>query len=218
MRHFSTTLLYHPRNRVVDPSTEVLLRVTDLAPGPQTKWVLKLPIGWTVPLIGWTVVPSSSFIEPPPWLERNLSAYCATTQSCARPIPRRSRRRRRRRRAPPANSPTSKPPIVLAGFHCIATSVADPPLPACPRIDPHAHVHDPSSSDVSKQQSAPSLERACVQHQDARPHHHRLSGHPESSKGPQSRRRSPEHAALQAGIRGPQSDVPRLPAPPRPSV
>ena len=46
----------------------------------------------------------------------------------------------------------SCPHLILSwqGFIAIATSVADPPLPACPRIDPHAHVHDPSSSDVSK--------------------------------------------------------------------
>ena len=45
-----------------------------------------------------------------------------------------------------------RPHLILSwqGFIAIATSVADPPLPACPRIDPHAHVHDPSSSDVSK--------------------------------------------------------------------
>ena len=59
MRHFSTTLLYHPRNRVVDPSTEVLLRVTDLAPGPQS--------GSARPLhsSAGPSYPAAGFIEPP---------------------------------------------------------------------------------------------------------------------------------------------------------
>ena len=44
-----------------------------------------------------------------------------------------------------------RPHLILSwqGFTAVVTSVADPPLPACPRIDPHAHVHVPSSSNVS---------------------------------------------------------------------
>ena len=149
MRHFSTTLLYHPRNRVVDPSTEVLLRVTDLAPGPQSG--------------------SSNYLLARPFHSSAGPSYQATASSSP-PRGKRGTSRHTVRRPSPAlvqflveagaaaaaaarHRPTvPRPHLLLSwqGFIAIATSVADPPLPACPRIDPHAHVHDPSSSDVSK--------------------------------------------------------------------